>query len=526
MKPVSVNFVPIVAAFLGLVLAAVFGVAIIRSQTQALAVVVVAMGIWIYLVLGRNVWLLIPLCWPLTGQIPILPIPFTVAELAIFAAFGMTLMLYVFKRVAVKPSYSWLEWLMLINVAWIVVMYLRNPVGFRAFETETVGGRPYFNVIVACLAFWVLIHVTMSPRQARWFPILMTAGALVMGAIGVFTRFVPSATPFIARFYTGVNIESFIAGGSAPVAQVDRIIELKNVGGALSLLVLCFYRPLTLLNPFRIGRFLLFTGAIVAILLSGFRSQVLGTCAGFAMASYFWGGSRDLVRAAIMGAVGIVLLLVVQTAGFDLPLPAQRALSFLPGDWDRAAAGDAEGSVEWRVEMWETVLKSNLIDNKVLGDGFGFSARDLEIITGAMAGGQGYVGGSRFEEQLVTGAYHSGPLSAIRFGGYVGLVLFYALLLGTMVKAFQMISLCRGTPYFFIALYLALPMIYAIFSYTIIYGAYDAALPGAIFNVAMLHCVRVSAFAWRKRDSPEAAASQVPYPTFQQTLSAPSGARA
>src|SRR5436190_16252808 len=55
-------------------------------------------AITICLALGKKIWILIPLCWLLTGKISILPLPFSVQQLGILAAFGTFLMLATFKK--------------------------------------------------------------------------------------------------------------------------------------------------------------------------------------------------------------------------------------------------------------------------------------------------------------------------------------------------------------------------------------------------------------------------------------------
>ena len=54
------------------------------------------------------------------------------------------------------------------------------------------------------------------------------------------------------------------------------------------------------------------------------------------------------------------------------------------------------------------------------------------------------------ENMLISGDFHSGPVSTIRFVGYVGLALFFPLLVGIAVYAARLIKRAKGTPYFLI----------------------------------------------------------------------------
>ena len=95
----------------------------------------------------------------------------------------------------------------------------------------------------------------------------------------------------------------------------------------------------------------------------------------------------------------------------------QRTLSFLPGHWDSRAVKDATGSTEWRLEMWRDIPKgTQYISDKIMGDGFGFSRAELS----AMERQKFATGGMQQEDFMIIGAFHNGPLSAIRFVGVVG----------------------------------------------------------------------------------------------------------
>ncbi len=90
----------------------------------------------------------------------------------------------------------------------------------------------------------------------------------------------------------------------------------------------------------------------------------------FILGSYFRRGMPEVLRAAVLGGGVLSLLILVQGNIINLPFAAQRTLSFLPGKWDYAAKSEAQGSTEWRVEMWKAMLTGNkYIENKWLAMG-------------------------------------------------------------------------------------------------------------------------------------------------------------
>ena len=54
--------------------------------------------------------------------------------------------------------------------------------------------------------------------------------------------------------------------------------------------------------------------------------------------------------------------------------------------------------------MWDVVLHTDTyIHNKLLGDGFGFTSYELQIMEQQGEGGQGFVGGASQENSLIQG---------------------------------------------------------------------------------------------------------------------------
>ena len=202
--------------------------------------------------LGPRIWLLIPLCWPLTGRILVLPIPLNIRELAVFAVLAYYLIMFVFKRRLHKPQTSWLEVILLLNILWIASVFARNPVGVSAIGSEMLGGRPYFEIATACCAFWILTRTIIPAANARLFHVLMAVGSFFASLLGLLTTLVPALTPLIAPFYSGVDAttylrEDFGAGGQE---KTGRFTELRGFGVEGATVMMALYKPVFLLNPF------------------------------------------------------------------------------------------------------------------------------------------------------------------------------------------------------------------------------------------------------------------------------------
>lgn len=466
-----------------------------EGQVRTLGVLFgVAVAAVIILLMRTNLWLLIPLCLPLGGKLVFLPLPFSVADVAILFVFPVFLAFKALKLVKKKPTFNWLDLLLLINLLYLASVFLRNPVGTEALGATKVGGKPYVEVVIAMMAYWVLVRVKISASLAQKLPFLMILGGLAGGALNFITFRFPATAPLLGRIYSGAVAETYDEQGESS-AGVDpgatREQFLAPVGSSLVQFLTSRFLPATLLNPLYFGRFALTVLSIIFVMKSGHRITVPNIAVLVCLSTYFRKGMFEVAKIAVIGGVLLAMVIAMHGTLFTLPLTAQRALSFLPGKWDYTAIHDARESSRWRFEMWEVVLTTDrYITNKWLGDGFGFTAAQLQQMSTSSDPTQSQ------ENMLVSGNYHSGPVSTIRFVGYVGLALFILLLIGMACYAWQLIVRARGTPYFTLALFLGMPTIYLPFAFIFIFGAFQNDLVGAIITIALLKLLNDSLEAY------------------------------
>ena len=488
----EIRWLFVVVTFLGLL--AAFGMGRLAGNGDVhsiAAVLTITVAVVICLTLKSKIWLLIPATYFLTGAPGGLSIPFGLNELTTMGVFGMFIVFAALKVPLRKVVYGRLDHLVFLNIAYLGTVYIRNPAGTRAFGSDLVGGRPYFSVVVGLMAYWVFKHIILDKKALSLFPRALVGGMFVNSVIGVVTRYIPGTATVIAPFYSGVNTQSYISENfeSGDLGGEEyRLVELGGLGDVIHTYLVSFFRPLTLITPARIFHFVLFVGSWAGILSSGFRSSIIQQFCYFLMASYFYSGMRDVVRAVFLSFAAIVAIVAGQGVLFDLPAGAQRSLSFLPARWTSTEAVEsAKASSEWRFILWRRVWESDkYIKNKVFGDGFGFQATDLQIQIGAMTGGPGYMGGEMAESQMVTGAFHSGPLSTIRVVGIVGLIFYTMLMIMSARHSWRLIQRARGTPFFGFAVYIGMTLIYKPFEFYVVFGSFDGSLPFSIYQVGLL----------------------------------------
>jgi hypothetical protein len=494
LRNISANQIVVwTALLLGLLVAVMIGSAVGSSDMRLAAGLIAAIPVAVIFVkLKTNIWVLLPIGWYLTGRLPWLPLPFTVRDLCFMAVIFFFTLFFATRAFPWKRKTRTLDYLIYINLAYLATVFIRNPVGFWAMQSSMVGGRPYFEIGLAFGAFMILSRVQMTDFIARIFPLFFVVPAWCVGILDVIGRLIPQTGYVLNSVYSGVG-----TGGATAAIQAEAELGTTRMTGLLSaglssVLALCAkYNPITLISPLYPHRVMMLTIAFGAIFLSGFRSALLFALVAFVLSALLRGRLKDLWMAGAVMLLALVLLISMQGSVLQLPLTMQRALSWLPGDWNQEAVADAEGSTQWRVEMWGWAWNdSRILRDRVWGQGFGLSIDDMNLIASSLTaggGGASLLGGSDRENFMITGAFHSGPLSTIKYIGVVGLALYYPLMCYMAWLAWRICMKARGTQAFPLALFVGIPVIYEPFNFVIIFGGLDSNYPQLLFWAGLLN---------------------------------------
>lgn len=445
---------------------------------------VIQLSILAYLILWaqRRAWILILLGWSLTGATAFFRIPISVRDFSVLA----TVCAYVIYRVVsgnvLRQRWCLLDLIVAINAVYLVFTFYVNPVGLNAFGSHIIGARPYFTIALALAGYWVIWRLPNSIKTVSRIPLFILVGSAGVTSLFVLAYLFPSLPSRIPYLYAALSVEAYFSEAQVMRgAMANEISRYSQLGffGLMLLTTLFAYTPsLAILNPRR-PRFYAVVVGVVCIVLSGFRSLLATACGLFGIGVWL---NRGIVRFLIACAVGGALLLGLaagQGRLYTLPLSVQRTLSVVPGDWDPLVVQDTEVSSESRFKWWRILIEEQLITDWWFGDGFGASAMDVALAAQHGAG----------ETAFVTGALHSGPLTAVRYVGVVGLVLLYVLMIVSAVYACRCVRRCKGTLLQPVAIYLAIQLVWIPIGYTLIFGAYDVDMPQQIFLVGLLRLV-------------------------------------
>jgi hypothetical protein len=446
---------------------------------------------------GQSIYALIPICWGLTGKISVLPLPFDVRQLVIILACGLFIPAIIFKSKMRKTSFERIDLWVWINLIYIATAFFRNPVGVAAIGGGVrVGGKPYVDVILGLMAYLMLSRFRISPKFASALPLYIVLVSAFTALAGAVAMLVPSVGMVLGKFYSAFLDSSYLAGDEAVQAVVGetRLGFLTGLGSSLILFCISSVNPLQLIRIYNLKLLIFYCSGYILILLGGFRNGIIAgilqTLVGAFIRDRFVGVIKFLFLIFIIAVGGILL----SYSPVNIPFTFQRALCFLPGNWDEAAKSDARGTSEWRVEMWRMALTSDkYIKNKFLGDGFGMLRVDFERGVDMIFHRAGLEANEVQQEQfLLDGDFHSGPVSSIRFVGYVGLALFLVLLMQSISSGTNLIRKARGSPFEKISFFIGIPIIiYPIF-FIFVFGDYRTGIVDVLYFVGMMKLLTFS----------------------------------
>lgn len=454
--------------------------------------------IMVFFGLGSSIYVLIPICWGLTGQITALPLPFSVRQLVIMLAGVLFISALIFKTSnTAKMKYEPIDFWIWVNLFYLFTVFLHNPVGVAAISgSDRVGGKPYLDVLLAMLAYLMLARFKIPLKIVQRLPIWILCISFLTTAIGLFAIFAPGISVKLAPIYNG--FDPMGVGGSVDATVTTgetRLIVLDAAGSTLILFIVCKIVSTASRTSIPLRWIISYVSGLIMILLSGFRTGVINAYIVTVIAFIIRERASGFLKVTALSLLMMLGFVLLSFSGVSLPYTFERAFSFLPGNWSEDAVMSATDSTQWRLEMWKIVITSNkYIRDKVFGDGFGFLRADFETMQ-AISYGQisGFEGSNPQQEAfMLSGDFHSGPLSAVRFVGVVGLALFLPLLVMIAFYAYRFIQRAEGTPFYMCTLFICIPILMVPFSFIFIIGDYRSDLVGVLFDVGMIKMLSAS----------------------------------
>lgn len=469
----KIILIGILSAFIAIYL----GVASATAQFTAVGWVIGAITLAGLFALGKNIWVLIPFSLSLSGGLNFIPGSPSAWYIATPLVIGFMFLRFLMRAKDFIWRWTWMDTFVALNLIVLIQSYIRNPTGLNILggSEGMIGGKTYIDFLLVTVGFFIVGNIKSDWNFVCKTIVIMISIELVDGLLGAATGLSSGLAATVSKFYSNVDFVAATAGlgGSAgssyQIGEEQRMGSFVQLGLALGLICCTFWRPLDSLNPVRPIRNLLFLLSVGIILLSGFRSQLVR------LAFFFFAGTiarRKPTDIILAGLFGILFICFVLMGGFakDLPFAAQRALSFLPIGVSEAAKYDANDSSEWRFEMWRIALTTDrYIHNKLLGDGFGFTAAEFQL-----ANNENIVlsKDAQLDFMMSKGSYHGFHVECIRFVGVIGLTIATCILVSFAIKSLRLIRYFEGRERWHLILFTCVPFLIEPIHYWLIFGSY------------------------------------------------------
>ena len=298
----------------------------------------------------------------------------------------------------------------------LVTAYFTGGMGSHLFGSASFGGRRYFYTFMALIGYFVLTSQRIPAHRAALVTSLYFLSALtalvpdILGLAGVSNSFLYALIP-----PSNTTVEAL--SGESATDEMFRIFGLTLSSAGLLFGLLARYGIRGIFEAGKIWRVGLLVLAFAAALYSGFRSFLVLLSLVFAI-QFFLEGLHRTRALVILGGTIVVCLGLSLTLAEKLPMVMQRTLSVLPVKISQVAKLSAEGSSEWRTQMWKALLPE-IPKHLLLGRGYSINSTDMFFSTDASNKAN-----ASFQWALVCGDYHSGPLSLIMPFGLWGVLAF------------------------------------------------------------------------------------------------------
>jgi len=383
-----------------------------------------------------------------------------------------------------RIPFSRLEWLQIAYIAWILFIGAYRGFGFLAFGSDKIGGFNYLHLLLAASLVFTLPRISLG--FGMWKPLFLVMGLLAPISLiadllvtqgydfGLIRLFVQTSSDI------GHLVDESTSGGN------DALNRLLSAGPAATAMLLALLSLVPGRKFFRVSGvpWLVAYAAIFTLsLLSGFRLMTAALLLTTAIVLFI---EKQITapRIALLLCVASSGLIGIYSYARQFPNSVQRAISWLPGiNVSNAALGDATGTVDWRLAVWQESLRY-IPDYWLVGKGFSYNLNDMLATQFDPTG---------VDWALTIGSYHNGWISMLLCTGALGLLLSLPLLILPVIHHWkrQRANWNNATLQRFHGVFLA-AQITSVLVFVTVYGDVHVSFPMIFFQWAVLECLSIS----------------------------------
>lgn len=315
------------------------------------------------------------------------------------------------------PSLTWP--LIALAVVVLVTAEATGGIGLRSFGGAVYGGKRYIFLFGAIVGYFALTAQKIPREQAGIYVALFFLGGLT-NLIGDSLYFNSRALEFIYWFFPP-TMNLLASGPSSLMGGATRFYGLSLASQTAAFFMMAKLGVRGIFTPHRPWRFVLFALFACLSLFGGFRSFLIFSSLVFCIQFCLEGGHRTVLLPILVGGLFLVATVALPFVQ-RFPLSVQRSLSFLPVPIDAGVAAEAEGSSQWRLQIWQAVMPQ-VPQYLLLGKGLAMSHEEVDYSLEQKSGAMSAFSADQIGLALA-GDYHSGPLSVVIPFGIWGVIAF------------------------------------------------------------------------------------------------------
>jgi hypothetical protein len=353
-------------------------------------------GAIFFLTLGRLYWYMIP--FALASGLPAIPLGGRTIELGELFVAACTAIFVA--RVAMKRDrlvvFRLTHIPIILSFAWICLVWSQNPTGFVFFGSGVMGARSYLKIGLAFCAFIVLASQSPTDKDFERIIVLVFIGILANAAWGLFQAFFlggPTSEATANLSFEGYTWHQILAGPALICVwyllarfKISELFTIQRPWGIALYMAAAF---LAMLSGKRM--------ALALVLIAPFIAAILHKEYG-----KIWLG-------ALVGLITTSIIILGHGTIFTLPYTAQRALSWIPAEWDISLQTLGTGDT-FREQLREYAM-DEIKQNPWIGKGYALQMDDIMASLNMQSTAAGV-----FQQQAV--AYAMGRAWHNRWLGY------------------------------------------------------------------------------------------------------------
>ena len=290
----------------------------------------------------------------------------------------------------------------------IMTAELTGGIGMHTLGGAVGGGQKYMWVFCG-IGMYFALSSRQIPREKRKLYLALFYLSCAPAFISDLFPVLPSPLNYINLVFPPSEATPDLGAS----VTVMRLVAFAIAAGGLTSYMLARYG----LGGIFLGpawRAPAFIFAFVLSMVGGFRSWFINSLCILAM--LFFVEKLYRTRLLLVGILAIILSAALLVPFADkLPNSFQRCLTFLPLNLNPTVIAEAQGSSDWRHELWADVWPQ-VPGYLLLGKGYALSAQDFETIDkgGLFHNGSLSSGMDKSQQILaLSGDYHNGPLSIL-----------------------------------------------------------------------------------------------------------------